>query len=211
MRTHFSGNCRFFYTGLTVKTRFFDTGSTVGQGGRAQKGSPATYPPTLKLDHSRKAGEVAGFAGWLTNDTRRNENDTKKDFKRDVARCRGGIAFITWLPMLKVRLPDGTLKEYESSLSIANVAADIGPGLAKAALAGEVDGTVVGLDYQLPDSETIDLKILTKKDPDSLNVMRHSCAHVMARAVMRKFKGVQLAFGPTIEGGFYYDFDLNIL
>ena len=111
--------------------------------------------------------------------------------------------------MLKVRLPDGTEKEYESSLSIADVAADIGPGLAKAALAGEVDGTVVGLDFRLPDDQTSELKILTKKDSDSLNVMRHSCAHVMARAVMRKFKGVQLAFGPTIDGGFYYDFDLE--
>lgn len=111
--------------------------------------------------------------------------------------------------MLKVQLPDGTVKEYQSSLSIADVAADIGPGLAKAALAGEVDGTVVGLDFQLPDAKTSELKILTKKDHDSLNVMRHSCAHIMARAVMRKFKGVQLAFGPTIEGGFYYDFDLE--
>ena len=111
--------------------------------------------------------------------------------------------------MLKVRLPDGTLKEYDSSRSIADVAADIGPGLAKAALAGEVDGNVVGLDHQLPDDSTVELKILTKKDEDSLNVMRHSCAHVMARAVMRKFNGVQLAFGPTIDGGFYYDFELD--
>ena len=111
--------------------------------------------------------------------------------------------------MLKVQLPDGTLKEYPNSLSIAEVAADIGPGLAKAALAGEVNGNVVGLDHQLPDDETTELKILTKKDQDSLNVMRHSCAHIMARAVMRKFEGVQLAFGPTIDGGFYYDFDLD--
>jgi threonyl-tRNA synthetase len=111
--------------------------------------------------------------------------------------------------MLKVRLPDGTVKDYESSLTISDVAADIGPGLAKAALAGEVDGTVVGLDFRLPDDKTSDLKILTKKDQDTLGVMRHSCAHVMARAVMRKFKGVQLAFGPTIDGGFYYDFDLK--
>ena len=111
--------------------------------------------------------------------------------------------------MLKVRLPDGTLKEYENSMTIAEVAASIGAGLAKAALAGEVDGKVVGLDFQLPEGDVVDLKILTKKDQDSLNVMRHSCAHVMARAVMRKFKGVQLAFGPTIDGGFYYDFDLE--
>ena len=129
--------------------------------------------------------------------------------KPDAAFCTGGIASPKRETMLKVRLPDGTLKEYDSALSIADVAADIGPGLAKAALAGEVDGTVVGLDFQLPDESTIDLKILTKKDQDSLGVMRHSCAHVMARAVMRKFNGVQLAFGPTIDGGFYYDFDLE--
>jgi threonyl-tRNA synthetase len=111
--------------------------------------------------------------------------------------------------MLSVQLPDGTVKEYDSSLTIADVAADIGPGLAKAALAGEVNGNVVGLDYVLPDGETSQLRILTKKDQETLNVMRHSCAHIMARAVMRKFAGVQLAFGPTIEGGFYYDFDLD--
>ena len=124
--------------------------------------------------------------------------------------CSGGDAFpLCVRNMLKVQLPDGTIKQYESSLTIAEVAADIGPGLAKAALAGEVDGRVVGLDYPLPDHATSELKILTKKDQDSLDVMRHSCAHIMARAVMRKFKGVQLAFGPTIDGGFYYDFDLE--
>ena len=111
--------------------------------------------------------------------------------------------------MLQVRLPDGTVKEFDSAVTIAQVAADIGPGLAKAAMAGEVNGTVVGLDFTLPDGETSDLKILTKKDQESLGVLRHSCAHIMARAVMRKFKGVQLAFGPTISGGFYYDFDLE--
>ena len=111
--------------------------------------------------------------------------------------------------MLKVQLPDGTVKDYESALSIADVAADIGPGLAKAALAAEVGGKVVGLDFVLPDNATTELRILTKKDPQALGVLRHSCAHVMARAVMRKFKGVQLAFGPTIDGGFYYDFDLD--
>lgn len=110
--------------------------------------------------------------------------------------------------MLKVILPDGTSKEFPGSTTPAEIAAGIGPRLLKAAIAGEVDGTVVGLDYRLPESGEVKLRILTKKDPEALAVMRHSAAHVMARAVMRLFKGVQLAFGPTVEGGFYYDFQL---
>jgi len=90
-----------------------------------------------------------------------------------------------------------------------DVAQKIGPGLAKAALAAEVDGAIVGLDYQLPAEGSVELRLLTKKDPESLGVMRHSCAHIMARAVMRVRDNVQLAFGPTVEGGFYYDFDVD--
>ena len=111
--------------------------------------------------------------------------------------------------MLKVNLPDGSEKQFESQATPADVAADIGPGLVKAAVAAEVDGQVVGLDYRLPEEGAVALRILTKKDAEALGVMRHSCAHVMARAVMRLFDGVQLAFGPTIDGGFYYDFDLE--
>ncbi|HQU46679.1 MAG TPA: threonine--tRNA ligase, partial [Pirellulales bacterium] len=72
-----------------------------------------------------------------------------------------------------------------------------------------VDGRTVGLDYTLPDKGDVSLRLFTKKDPEALGVMRHSCAHVMARAVMRLFEGVQLAFGPTIENGFYYDIGLD--
>ena len=111
--------------------------------------------------------------------------------------------------MLKVNLPDGSEKQFESQATPADVAADIGPGLVKAAVAAEVDGRVVGLDDRLPEEGAIALRILTKKDAEALGVMRHSCAHVMARAVMRLFDGVQLAFGPTIDAGFYYDFDLE--
>ena len=111
--------------------------------------------------------------------------------------------------MAKVNLPDGSHRDYSDSVSILEVAADIGPGLAKAALAGVVDGTTVGLDFKLPADGEANLRILTKKDADTLGVMRHSCAHIMARAVMRLYDGVQLAFGPTIENGFYYDFDLE--
>ena len=108
--------------------------------------------------------------------------------------------------MLKVTLPDGTSKQYEQSLTPGDIAAEIGPGLAKAALAAEVDETIVGLDHQLPADGEVALRLLTKKDPESLAVMRHSCAHVMARAVMRLRKGVQLAFGPTVEGGYLLRF-----
>ncbi len=107
-----------------------------------------------------------------------------------------------------VQLPDGSTRQYDREMTVGEVARDIGPGLAKAALAGEVDGRVVGLDYRLPTNASVQLRLFTKKDPEALAVMRHSCAHIMARAVMRLFEGVQLAFGPTVEGGFYYDFDL---
>jgi threonyl-tRNA synthetase len=111
--------------------------------------------------------------------------------------------------MLKVHLPDGTVKQYNDALTPGDIAAEIGPGLAKAALAAQVDDAIVGLDYQLPADGDVKLRLLTKKDPEALAIMRHSCAHVMARAVMRLRPGVRLAFGPTVEGGFYYDFDLD--
>jgi threonyl-tRNA synthetase len=111
--------------------------------------------------------------------------------------------------MLEVKLPDGSGKQFDQPSTPRDVAAAIGPSLAKAALAAEVDGKTVGLDYRLPTEGTVSLRILTKKNAEALGVMRHSCAHVMARAVMRLHEGVRLAFGPTVEGGYYYDFDLE--
>jgi threonyl-tRNA synthetase len=111
--------------------------------------------------------------------------------------------------MVNVQLPDGSQLEFPSPVTPREVAQKIGPGLAKAALAAEVDGTIVGLDFSLPSGAPVKLRLFTRKDPEALGVMRHSCAHVMARAVMRLFEGVKLAFGPTVEGGFYYDFDLE--
>ncbi|MBM4093887.1 MAG: threonine--tRNA ligase, partial [Planctomycetes bacterium] len=110
--------------------------------------------------------------------------------------------------MLTVRFPDGKARQYEQRVSLDEIAAEIGPGLARAALAAEIDGTVVGMDHRLPEDGEVRLRFLTKKDPEALAVMRHSCAHVMARAVMQLQEGVQLAFGPTVEGGFYYDFEM---
>jgi threonyl-tRNA synthetase len=110
--------------------------------------------------------------------------------------------------MLKVKLPDGSVKEFSERVRAIDVAQSIGAGLAKATLAAEVDGTVVGAATPLPHEGEVSLRLLTKKDPEALAVMRHSCAHIMARAVMRVYPGVQLAFGPTTDNGFYYDFDL---
>ena len=109
--------------------------------------------------------------------------------------------------MTSVKLPDGSLKEFDKAVSVKDVAKSIGSRLAKDALWGEVDMQPVELDYEIPSGDPVDLKIVTKKSPEALGTMRHSCAHVMARAVMRLKKGVQLAFGPTIDGGFYYDFE----
>ena len=111
--------------------------------------------------------------------------------------------------MLKVNLPDGTSKEFSRRMRAIDVAEDIGPGLAKATLAAVVDDQVVGADTFLPEEGEVELRLLTKRDSEALDVMRHSCAHVMARAVMRLFDGVELAFGPTVDNGFYYDFALE--
>jgi threonyl-tRNA synthetase len=110
--------------------------------------------------------------------------------------------------MLTVTLPDGSRKQFDKAVSAYDVAAEIGPGLAKAAVLAEVDGKQVDLNGPLPTSGEVQLRLLTKKDPEALAVMRHSAAHVMAQAVMRLYDGVQLAFGPTTATGFYYDFAL---
>ena len=109
--------------------------------------------------------------------------------------------------MTSVTLPDGSVKEFDKPVSVADVAKSIGSRLAKDALWGEINLQPVKLDYLLPTGQPVHLKIITNKGTDALDTMRHSCAHVMARAVMRLKKGVQLAFGPTIDGGFYYDFE----
>ena len=111
--------------------------------------------------------------------------------------------------MLKVILPDGKTLEYSRRVRPIDIAAEIGPRLAKATLAAEVDGQLVGADELLPADGQVALRLITSKDPQALDLLRHSCAHVMARAVMRLFEGVQLAFGPTVADGFYYDFQME--
>ena len=111
--------------------------------------------------------------------------------------------------MLKVKLPNGDVLEYSRRVRPLDIAADIGARLAKATIAAIVDGQQVGVDCLLPEEGEVALRLLTSKDPEALGIMRHSAAHVMARAVMRLFEGVQLAFGPTTGNGFYYDFQLE--
>jgi threonyl-tRNA synthetase len=110
--------------------------------------------------------------------------------------------------MVKVQLPDGSVQEYPDGSTSYDVAANIGARLAQACVASSVDGTIVDLKRALPSGQIVKLKLLTDRDPDALKVMRHSAAHVMARAVMRLFPNVGLAFGPTLPNGFYYDFDM---
>jgi len=107
--------------------------------------------------------------------------------------------------MLTILLPDGSVREYDRPVCPMDVANDISTGLARATLGAVVDGALTGVDTQLPNSGEVTLRLLTKKDPKALDIMRHSAAHLMARAVMRLYPGVQLAFGPTVENGFYYD------
>ncbi len=111
--------------------------------------------------------------------------------------------------MLTVILPDGSRKQFDRPVTALDAAQEIGARLAKATVLAEVDGNLADVSSPLPRSGEVHLRLLTKKDPESLAVMRHSCAHVMAQAVMRLFKGVQLAFGPTTGNGFYYDFQLE--
>jgi threonyl-tRNA synthetase len=108
--------------------------------------------------------------------------------------------------MLTLRLPDGSSKQFPDGARPRDVAESIGKRLAQAAVAAKVDGAIVDLDREIPPGEH-SFQVLTEKDADALEVLRHSSAHVMARAVMRLFPGTQLAFGPALENGFYYDID----
>jgi threonyl-tRNA synthetase len=106
--------------------------------------------------------------------------------------------------MVQVRLPDGSSRQFDGPVTVAQVAANIGAGLAKAALAGKVDGKVVDTSYLI--DHDADLAIVTDKDADGLDVIRHSTAHLLAYAVKELFPDAQVTIGPVIENGFYYDF-----
>ena len=108
------------------------------------------------------------------------------------------------LHMVQITLPDGSLREFPGPVTVAEVAASIGAGLAKAALAGKVDGQVVDTSHTI--SAHAQLAIITAKDADGLDVIRHSTAHLLAYAVKDLFPAAQVTIGPVIENGFYYDF-----
>ena len=115
--------------------------------------------------------------------------------------------------MVSIRLPDGNEKTFAADITPRQIAESIGARLAQAAIAAVANGRIVDLDRPLVESsestgETIELKLLTTRDRESLDVLRHSTAHIMARAIMRLYPGVKLAFGPTTTNGFYYDVDI---
>ncbi|MDV3254585.1 MAG: threonine--tRNA ligase [Lysobacter sp.] len=106
--------------------------------------------------------------------------------------------------MIAITLPDGSRREFDHPVSVADVAGSIGPGLAKAALAGKVDGKLVDTGFRIDHDAA--LEIVTDRHPDALEVLRHSTAHLLAQAVQRLFPGAQVTIGPVIDNGFYYDF-----
>src|SRR5215469_2467912 len=103
-----------------------------------------------------------------------------------------------------VTLPDGSQRRFDHPVTVDEVAADIGPGLRKAALAGRVNGKLVDTSFEI--AKDADLAIVTDKDKDGLEVIRHSTAHLLAQAVKELFPDAQVTIGPVIEDGFYYDF-----
>jgi threonyl-tRNA synthetase len=109
--------------------------------------------------------------------------------------------------MINVTLPDGTVLEMPQGSTLGDVAAAIGPGLAKAAAAGEVDGETVDLMHAL--DHDVAIRLFTDRDPEALSVLRHSAAHILATAVRELRPGAEIGFGPAIEDGFYYDFGVE--
>ena len=109
--------------------------------------------------------------------------------------------------MVQITLPDGSLREFPGPVSVADVAASIGAGLAKAALGGKVDGQLVDTSYRIDKHASV--AIVTAKDPDGLDLIRHSTAHLLAYAVKSLFPQAQVTIGPVIENGFYYDFSFE--
>jgi threonyl-tRNA synthetase len=106
--------------------------------------------------------------------------------------------------MPQITLPDGSRKQFDAPVSVQEVAQSIGPGLAKAALAGKVDGRMVDTSYVI--GHDASLAIITRREEDALELLRHDAAHVMAQAVQELYPGTQVTIGPAIENGFYYDF-----
>ena len=106
--------------------------------------------------------------------------------------------------MINITLPDGSVRQFEAPVTVGEVAASIGAGLAKATLAGKVDDKLVDAGFRIDHDAA--LSIVTDKSPEALDILRHSTAHLLAQAVQRLFPGAQVTIGPVIDNGFYYDF-----
>jgi threonyl-tRNA synthetase len=109
--------------------------------------------------------------------------------------------------MVNITLPDGSVRSFPGAVKVADVAASIGAGLAKAAIAGKVDGQLVDTSYVLESDAS--LAIVTERDSEGLEIIRHSSAHLLAYAAQKLFPGLQVTIGPVIENGFYYDFSYS--
>jgi len=107
--------------------------------------------------------------------------------------------------MPTITLPDGTQKTFDHPVTVREIAEAIGPGLARAAIAGKVDGRLVDLSHVV--DRDAQVAIVTDRDPEGLEIIRHSAAHLLAQAVKELFPEAQVTIGPVIENGFYYDFD----
>lgn len=106
-----------------------------------------------------------------------------------------------------VMLPDGSQREFENPVSVLDVAQDIGPGLAKATVAGRIDGELVDASDMI--THDAKLQIITPKDDDGIHIIRHSCAHLLGHALKQMFPQAKMAIGPVIDNGFYYDVDMD--
>src|SRR6185295_5261167 len=106
--------------------------------------------------------------------------------------------------LLKIKLPDGAVKDFPGPVTVAEVAQSIGAGLARAALAGKVNGKLVDTSFRI--ESDAELAIITDKNPEGVEILRHSTAHLLAHAVKELFPEAQVTIGPVIENGFYYDF-----
>ena len=109
--------------------------------------------------------------------------------------------------MPNIRLPDGSVKKFDRPVTVAEIAQSIGAGLARAALAGMVDGKLVDTSYRV--ESDAEIRIVTDKDAEGLEILRHSTAHLLAHAVKELYPEAQVTIGPVIEDGFYYDFSFQ--
>ena len=124
--------------------------------------------------------------------------------KKEAGTRVPAFSFPKVLGMPVIRLPDGSERVFEAPVTVAEVAASIGAGLARVALAGKVNGQLVDTSFRI--EQDASLAIVTDKDADGVDLIRHSCAHLLAFAVKELFPDAQVTIGPVIEDGFYYDF-----